>query len=388
VGAGTPRAFRRITFSVMPTVATRKRLVFAGGGHAHLYSLARTGELVRRGYEVVLVDLSPHLYYSGMATGVISGAYAPDEPRIDVRRLVESGGGEFVRGRIERVQATNREIVLDTGDTVPYDAASFCLGSEVVSGAAGSEADVVRVKPVGGLWEVRRRLMAFDGDRAPRILVVGGGPAGCEVAANALALLDRSGLGGDLTLVHEGASLLPEAPKRARTLILRFLRERGAKVLTNTAVTRLGSGVAGTGGGREVPYDLAVLAVGVSPPDLFRASGLPAGDGGGLWVDRHLRSVGDERLFGGGDCVAFGGEPLPGLGVFAVRQAPIIFRNVQAVSNGGRLLEYKPQKRFLYIISLGDGTGLAIYGSFAWRGKLSWWLKHRIDEKFVEEYRR
>lgn len=372
----------------MPATATKKRLVFAGGGHAHLYSLARTGELVRRGFEVVLVDPSPHLYYSGMATGVISGAYAPDEPRIGVRRLVEAGGGKFIQGRVEVIRTGNRELVLDTGETVPYDAASFCLGSEVVFGTATREADVVRVKPVWGLGAVRRRLLAFDGDRAQRVLVVGGGAAGCEVAANALALLDRSGLEGSLTLVHEGESLLPEAPKRARTLILRFLRERGAKVLTNTAVTYLGSGAARTDRNQELFYDLAVLAVGASPPKLFRASGLPVGEGGGMWVDRHLRSVGDERLFGGGDCVAFGGEPLPGLGVFAVRQAPILFRNLQAVSNGGRLLEHKPQKRFLYIISLGDGTGLAIYGSFAWRGKLSWWLKHRIDEKFVEEYRR
>lgn len=336
----------------------------------------------------MLVDRSPHLYYSGMATGVISGAYAPDEPRIDVRRLVEAGGGEFIQGRIGWIQATDRELVLDTGETVPYDAASFCLGSEVVSSAAQSEADIVRVKPVGGLGEVRRRLLAFDEGRAPKLLVVGGGAAGCEVAANALALLDGSDLEMNLTLIHDGESLLPGAPKRARTLILRFLRERGAKVLTNTSVTHLGSGAAWTDDGREVPYDLAVLAVGVSRPDLFRASGLPAGEGGGLWVDRHLRSVGDERLFGGGDCIAFGGEPLPGLGVFAVRQAPIIFRNLQAVLNGGKLLRYKPRRRFLYIINLGDGTGLAIYGSFAWRGKLSWWLKHRIDEKFVEEYRR
>lgn len=372
----------------MPVAATNKRLVFAGGGHAHLYSLARTRELVQQGFEVVLVDRSPHLYYSGMATGVISEAYAPDEPRIDVRRLVEGGGGRFVRGRIERIRAADRELVLDTGETVSYDATSFCLGSEVVSRAAESEADVIRVKPVGGLWEARRRLLAFDGERARRILVVGGGAAGCEVAANALALLDGSGIEGNVTLVHEGRSLLAGAPRKARTLILQALSERGARVLTNTTVTHLGSGWARTDGGREIPYDLAVLAVGVSPPDLFHASGLPTGEDGGLWVDRHLRSAGDERLFGGGDCVSFGGKQLPGLGVFAVRQAPIIYHNLQAALNGGSLQGYKPQRRFLYVLNLGDGTGLAIYGSFAWRGKLARRLKRRIDVRFVEEYRR
>ncbi|MDQ3184321.1 MAG: pyridine nucleotide-disulfide oxidoreductase, partial [Actinomycetota bacterium] len=96
------------------------RIVLAGGGHAHLYSLARTGDLVRRGLDVTLVDLSPHLYYSGMATGVISGAYAPEEHRIDIRRLVEEGGGSFVEGRITEIRTENREFVLEDGSTVPY----------------------------------------------------------------------------------------------------------------------------------------------------------------------------------------------------------------------------------------------------------------------------
>ncbi|MBA2783748.1 MAG: FAD-dependent oxidoreductase [Rubrobacteraceae bacterium] len=372
----------------MPDSRRNKRLVFAGGGHAHLYSLARTGKLVRRGFDVTLVDRSPYLYYSGMATGVISGVYAPDEHRIDLRRLVEEGGGKFVEGRITEIRAKSKELVLETGEEIRYDAASFCLGSEIPwDGLAEDETGVVRVKPIENTNEIRRRLLAFDGDRAPRVLVVGGGAAGCEVAANTLALLDRLGLEGDLTVVHEGESLLPSAPKRARAQILRSLRERGAKVLASTLVTHLGDGVARTDNGREIPYDLSVLSVGVSPPGVFRASGLPTGDNGGLWVDRHLRSIGDERLFGGGDCVSFRGEALPKLGVFAVRQGPVIFRNLQAVLRHEPLEEYRPQKRFLYVLNLGDGDGLAVYGPFAWRGKLAWKLKNRIDEKFVEEYR-
>ncbi|MDQ3318453.1 MAG: pyridine nucleotide-disulfide oxidoreductase, partial [Actinomycetota bacterium] len=97
-----------------------KRIVFAGGGHAHLYSLARTQELVGRGFDVTLVDRSPYLYYSGMATGVISGAYAPDEHRIEVRRLVEEGGGRFVEGRIVEIRAKNSEFVLADGRNIPY----------------------------------------------------------------------------------------------------------------------------------------------------------------------------------------------------------------------------------------------------------------------------
>ena len=374
-----------------------KRIVFAGGGHAHLYSLARAKELVGRGYEVTLVDRSPHLYYSGMATGVISGAYGPDDNRIDIRRLVEEGGGTFVEGRIKEIRAASGEFVLEGGRAVPYDAASVCLGSAVSRPALEeSGAGAIGVKPAANTAQIRRRLLALAEDRPPRLLVLGGGAAGCEVAANALALLDRLGIRGEVTIAQKAGSLLPDTPKRARQEILAFLRERGAKVLTHTLVARLGDGVAWTSDDREIPCDLPVLAVGVSPPGVFRDSRLPTDEAGGLRLDRYLRSSssssssssGDGRLFGGGDCVSFCGESLPKLGVFAVRQGPVIFRNLQASLDGSPLHEYKPQRRYLYVLNLGDGTGLAVYGRLSWRGRFSWWLKHRIDERFVNEHSR
>lgn len=364
-------------------------IVFAGGGHANLYSLLRTGELVKRGFGVTLVNPSPHLYYSGMATGVISGAYAPDEHRIDVCRLVEEGGGSFIEGRVARIRADNKELVLETGEIVPYDAASFCLGSEISpDNFTESVARVVPVKPVEHTGQMRQRLLSLGENGAPKVLVVGGGAAGCEVAANTLALLDRLGLHGRLTLAEKGEALLADAPKKARQEIHDFLIAKGARVLTNTLVTSFDTNAAWTRDGRRIPYDLSVMAVGVSPPSVFRTSHLPTGDDDGLWVDRHLQSIGDRHLFGGGDCVSYRGVGLPKLGVFAVRQGPVIFNNLQASLEGEPLVEYEPQRRFLYILNLGDSTGLATYGPFVWRGRLSWKLKHYIDKKFVEEHRR
>lgn len=245
--------------------------------------VARVGELVRRGFDVTLVDPSPHLYYSGMATGVISGAYGPEEHRIDVRRLVPEGGGTFVEGRVTEIRSADRAFVLDSGDTVPYDTASVSLGSEVSRGdPTGGEARAIRVKPVENTKEIRCRLLDFGENRTPNVLVVGGGAAGCEIAANTLTLLKKLHFGGELIIAQSGEALLPRAPKKAQKEISRFLRERGAQVLTRTSITRLGAGTAWTAGGRGIPCDLPVLATGVSPPDIFRASGLPAGGDDGL----------------------------------------------------------------------------------------------------------
>ena len=78
---------------------------------------------------------------------------------------------------------------------------------------------------------------------------------------------------------------------------------------------------------------------------------------------------------------------LPKLGVFGVRQAAYIHANLLASLEGKPLAEYKPQKRYLAILNLGDGTALSTWGPFWWNGRSSMWLKDFIDRRFLEGYR-
>lgn len=357
------------------------RLVLAGGGHAHVYPLRRTAELTELGHEVVLVNPSPYLYYSGMATGVISGRYPPDEIRIDVRSLVESGGGRFIEGKVEHVLPKDRVLLLTDGRDISYDAASFCLGSETKKvGGLDEGANSIPVKPVENLARIRE---AVSKGNISSLLVIGGGAAGCEVAANAASLMPE----GKVTLVEVEADILSFAPEKARRIMREHLGSVGVDVILGTKAASVEKGCATLGGGRRVAADLIVEATGVVPSEVFARSGLATGDDGGLWVDHYLRSVGDERIFGGGDSVSFRGEPLPRFGVYAIRQGPVLFRNLRATLEGGSLTEFRPQKRFLYILNLGDGTGLGVYGPLVWRGRSAMRLKSFIDEKFVDGYR-
>lgn len=353
-------------------------LVFAGGGHAHVYSLKKTAELVSSGHEVVLVNPSPYLYYSGMATGVVSGRYAPDEDRIDVRRLAESGGGRFVEGKVERVIPEERVLLLESGEYVPYDAVSFCLGSETKDAVPGLEG-ALPVKPIVNLLKLREMIQKR---RVPDLLVVGGGAAGCEVAANAACAMRE----GAITLIESGPDLLDFAPKKARRMMLSHLRSVGVNVVLNAKVVAVEHGATVLDDGRKITADLVVTATGVSPSGIFARSGLATGDDGGLWVDHYLRSVGDEHIFGGGDAVSFRGESLPRFGVYAIRQGPVLFHNLRAALEGASLKPFEPRKNFLYILNLGDGTGLAVYGALVWRGRSVMRLKNYIDGRFVKSY--
>jgi NADH dehydrogenase FAD-containing subunit len=126
--------------------------------------------------------------------------------------------------------------------------------------------------------------------------------------------------------------------------------------------------------------------MGLTTPPVLRATGLPTSADRALLVDPFLRSVADTRVFGGGDCVTLQGRELARVGVYAVRESPVLCHNLLATLQGGPLRRFRPQRRFLLILNLGDGTGLLTWGPFSWHSRLAFRLKDRIDRAFLRAY--
>jgi NADH dehydrogenase FAD-containing subunit len=133
-------------------------------------------------------------------------------------------------------------------------------------------------------------------------------------------------------------------------------------------------------------FDLAFLALGIKPSSLFRDSGLLTGEDGGLLVNTCLQSVVHPEIFGGGDCVSLAGRQLPKVGVYAVRQNPILFFNLLAALEGREMEIFRPQKDYMLILNMGDGRGILWKKNFVWEGRLSFLLKNRIDRRFMKKF--
>src|SRR5262252_1202937 len=97
-----------------------RRAVLLGAGHAHLFTLKRTAQFRRCGFELVLV--APEVFwYSGLATGVLAGIYPPELDQIDVGALVVKGGGRFIRARATAIDVATQTVSLDSGAALSYD---------------------------------------------------------------------------------------------------------------------------------------------------------------------------------------------------------------------------------------------------------------------------
>lgn len=308
--------------------------------------------------------IAPRFYfYSGLATGVLSGALPPDANRIDIAAFAERHGVAFIDGEMSGING--HRVRLRDGRSVAFDLLSLSCGSAVDHDISG---EVWPVKPLANLTWLRTELEErLARGKTPTIMVAGSGVTGTEVAASLAGLGERHGTRLPITLVG------PPQQGMGWHSLYRTLEQRGVvrlpdrRVQARTDRVRLDDG-------SELPCDYLVAATGLRPvPPL---SVLPT-----------LQSLDDPAIFASGDCAEFIPHPLPKHGVFGVREAPVLADNLIAFARGETLREYRPQRRFLSILDLGNGEGFATWGGLAHRSRAALRLKRRLDFGFVDRFR-
>lgn len=273
-----------------------RTMVIVGTGMAGTRAAARLREEGFEGRVVLLGrDLADPYDHVPLSKNHLTGAAGYHE-------LYLNPPGFYAEHDIERrpgvavasVDPAAHTVTLDGGDTLDYDTLLLATGSRTrrlaVPGA-----------DLPGVF-APRTLAEFDGLRralagARRLVVVGAGFVGSEIAASAREL------GLDVTLVSRGPLPMGRALGTVGGAFYRDLHEaHGVRVHAGvTAVASHGDGAGrdgSRGGVREVelsdgtvlPADVVVTGVGADPEvDLARAAGLPIGDG--VEVDETLRAA-------------------------------------------------------------------------------------------------
>jgi pyruvate/2-oxoglutarate dehydrogenase complex dihydrolipoamide dehydrogenase (E3) component len=153
--------------------------------------------------------------------------------------------------------------VLSGEKTVVVDGTRTLTANHAVVLATGT---IATVPPIPGLREARpwTSREVTNAEKAPRRLVVlGGGVVGCEMAQA------MRGLGAEeVTIVQHGPRLLPRAEPAASELLAKQFEETGITVLIGakaTSVSRDGEVRVGLEDGRELVADEILVATGRTP---------------------------------------------------------------------------------------------------------------------------
>lgn len=362
----------------------KKHLIFAGGGHAHIYSLTRLDRFLDAGVDVTVVSRSGFHYYSGMGPGLLSGFYSPEETRFNVKEIVESFGCRFIEAGVVKVEPGQRKIILSDNTVLDYDFISFNTGSEVVPlHVSGSTDNIFPVKPLENISLIRERVTLSK--EKLRIAVVGGGAAGVEFAANIRELADSAETEADISIISR-EHILPGYSEPFYKRVLKYLKLRKINIYEYKNVRDIAQGSILFESGEMINFDIAVNAAGIKPSGIFMRSGMKTGEDGGLAVNKYLQHTAYPEIFAGGDCITFEPVHLNKVGVYAVRQGVYLFNNLLASIKGERPEEFKPQREYLAILNMGFRKGIMLWKGRVYSGAVPFYFKYYLDSSFMKKF--
>jgi 3-phenylpropionate/trans-cinnamate dioxygenase ferredoxin reductase subunit len=272
-------------------------IVVVGAGQAGAWTV---DTLRREGFKgrIVLIGEEAHVPYERppLSKGILAGRQEPDSCHLHGRRHYHEIGVELVLGvRAERLDREGQKVELSNGEAVAYDRLVLATGSRVrrLSLPGVEFPGVCYLRTLDESLALGARLR--DG---ARVVLVGGGYIGMEVAATA------RGRGCRVTVVELQERVMARVvPDEIGRYLEAVHRDQGAEILTGLGVEgfeRRGEDLAVlTGDGRALAADAIVVGIGIQPNvELAQDAGLEVDDG--VLVDEFGRSS-DPHILAAGD---------------------------------------------------------------------------------------
>ncbi len=365
-----------------------RELLLIGGGHAHVAVLRSFGMRPLPGLRITLVSRELDTPYSGMLPGLIAGHYTFDETHIDLGPLARFAGARLVHGEVAALDTALREVTLQGGRRLRYDLVSINSGIvPTMRGVEGDTARVLQVKPISRFlpqWQALVSEVDAEPEGPRRLVVVGGGAGGVELALSVAWRL-RSVPGVSVQLVTADAQIVPSFNTRARRRLGIALLAAGVDVRTGLRVTSVGATWIAAGD-VQLPADAVLWTTNAAAPAWLAAADVDTDQDGFLCVNAHLASTSHADVFGAGDAVTLTHAPRPRSGVFAVRAGRALSANLRLAALQRPLRRWRPQYRFLSIVSTGGRHAVASRGSWSAEGAWVWHWKDWIDRRFMRRF--
>ncbi|MDB6087726.1 MAG: FAD-dependent pyridine nucleotide-disulfide oxidoreductase [Gammaproteobacteria bacterium] len=278
-----------------------EKIVIVGAGQAAVQAI---DTLRRKGFtgKLALVGDEPWLPYQRppLSKKYLAGALERDRLMIRPDQFYGDHSVETHLGRrVEEIARREQRLRLDDGSTLAYDALLLATGSRPRQLTAPG-ADLAGVHFLRTIGDVERIRADFGPGR--RLVIVGGGYIGLEVAATAREL------GMDVTVLEMAERVMNRVTCCEISSFYETEHARhGVRIICNARVRALAGDSQSrrirsvlTEDGAEHPADVVIVGVGVLPVDeLAVAAGIECSNG--ITVDENCRTS-DPVIYAAGDC--------------------------------------------------------------------------------------
>jgi NADH:ubiquinone reductase (H+-translocating) len=378
-------------------------LVVLGGGYAGLTLAHEVHRRSKGGIPVVLVDKAPVHVLRTELYEVSALAAAGDDAghwAIPLQKIFERTNVTCRTASVESIDLAQRTVHLSDGPQ-PFGSLAICLGSVAsyyhVPGADQFTHSVYGLmgarRLAAAVREVAHTSATLPGERRARVVVVGGGSTGTELAAE-IATADWGQITGvparpfDVVLVTGSLPFLAGLPPRLVGHARDLLRDAGVAIIHGVNVRAVEDHRVSLEDGTVLSAEVVVWCAGLEAPPIVRELPVPHGKGGRIAVSATLEIPGHPGVFAVGDVVEFQdpatGLLVPGTAQAALAEARTAARNLVARSEGRRPMEPFQYRERGAIVAVGRGRGAASLRHVTLWGSPARLLKRVVERDYAK----
>jgi NADH dehydrogenase len=376
-------------------MADQHRIVIVGAGFGGLEAVHR---LAGTPVKITLIDRRNHHLFQPLLYQVATASLATSEIAWPIRHLLRNRPEvTTLLATVTGVDANSRRVLLEGGDSVPYDTLILATGARhAYFGHDEWEPYAPGLKTLEDGTTIRRRLLlAFE--RAEResdpqrrdaqltFVVIGAGPTGVELAGT-IAELAKVTMPPDfrkidtrkarVVLIEAGPRVLAGFAEDLSAYAQRSLEQIGVEVFLGQAVSECSAdGV--VYGDKKLNAKTILWAAGVRASPAAEWLGAPSDRAGRLVVATDLTVPGHPDIFAVGDTVAISapdGSPVPGIAPAAKQQARYIADVIKARLSGKAAPGPFHYKHDGSLAQIGKRRAVIDFGWMKMRGALAWWI--------------
>jgi NADH:quinone reductase (non-electrogenic) len=347
--------------------------------------------------KITVIDRRNHHLFQPLLYQVATASLATSEIAWPIRHLLRDRREvTTLFANVNSIDAEGKRVVLDDGDSVPYDTLILATGARHdYFGHDEWEPFAPGLKTLEDATTLRRRiLVAFEraeretdpGRRAALLtfVIIGAGPTGVEMAGT-IADLARDTLAPDfrnidthktrVVLIEAGSRVLAGFPDELSTYAQRSLEKLGVEVMLGAPVTECDiDGV--VYGGKRLEARTIIWAAGVRASRAAEWLNAPADRAHRLQVNPDLTVPGHPDIFAVGDTITIAGpdgKPVPGIAPAAKQEGRYAASLIRARLDGRTLppFRYKHQGS---LAQIGKRLAVIDFGWLKLRGAIAWWI--------------
>ena len=383
------------------------RVVVIGGGFGGL-NCVKT--LSKANFDVLLIDKKNHHLFQPLLYQVATAALSPADIATPLREILASQeNATVIMGTVKKIVKEKRELILATGDHVPYDYLVVATGARhSYFGNDQWEPLAPGLKTVRDALQIRERvLISFEkaermdsvqeAEKYLNFVVIGAGPTGVEMAGSIAEIAHntmfrnfrRINPGKSKIYLVEGASrVLPPFPKKLSERARKDLEKMGVRVLTEKRVTNV------TEEGVQVGEDFIqarniIWAAGNTASPLLKTLDLPLDRQGRAMVEADLSLPDYPEIFVIGDaacCLGKDGKPLPATAPTAIQQGRYVGKMIR------RQVPKDKRRPFKYydkggLATIGKNKAVGYFRGIHLKGLIAWIAWGFIHIFYLVSYR-